>query len=1169
MKIKSLLSFFVPAALMALSVASCSDYDNGYNESAIKFAESFRDTFGEIDPEQDWNLAERATVTVSTQKESNIKIYALVGDEYSIVGNYEDVKGTHILGIDVIEGTRNLLVTDGRTAQQCAPGDVVTFSTEMSTRTVYDTSNASATVQVTKLTGAVNTLGDGKTYNQYRTSNQAEVQGMLNTIPQGVNNLSKPTVHHDFTYVSTGSFIIYPFYWYTASHNTIGLYYYDANNNEVRVPIITPNDVNGTTELWYQEGNSLDSNSDYGLNGNNYTVNPGSWTRSGENSSVGSFQAQNSTTSSDYGDGSGVNAEDGKPFLEVWTNPGNHLGTQSFSKIFTNFTPNAEYRVKVKARLADQGKSSVDNMSKYETVRFTANNQTVTMTHDATAVRTMYNSWPLIYPNMSGTNTMWVICKANASGQINVSFNLQGVQANWFSFKDLTFEKLSDTTHDVEARGHEYFSTSGGVKGQGIRVDIPADTKFGMYLEKTDATGFYRIYSEGKLNEGNPGLVGENKEYPSCYASTFYVGDQMFIGFEDWPGAHNGDYDLNDMVFTFDGYKPTIINEDPTPSAWMLACEDLGGTFDRDYNDVIFKVQHVSGETKAYVTPVAAGGTLASYIFYVPQQGNEQCLGEIHQLFGFAPAESGKYEAHNVIGPSRGSEGTTVEITVPEDWSMTYYSTNTYSRPQVSGGTDEGYQNMGGFEIRTLPKGTEAISSNYENWYNITALSSGASRIPAPDMGAAPYIICFPYSFMEMNTPSVGRKTETFWAWPQEFVYIDNCYPDFSKWVSNHRTYGEWYKNKTAGSMTVDDLKYVSSMYASVQQASPLTVQNGNTTVNTSVDLKSLVSTSSTGNITYGVFDSNGNQVASATKAYNESFTYTPTAAGTYTIVVIQAADADYYASDSKTCLLTVTEAAKPNGLAYTIVVEPQSETSRLNDNYSVSAFPGDYIWIHSKHPDNGSEYHREGLTASYNGQTISIGNNKYGWSNAIGFNLTGFGTQTITLHAPADNNYCEQTITITVYVAQKVMLKSMDNNHTNYYGLALKDNKLVTADYNQGDETQFWYKVVPKDGAGKLQPNNGFCLYNIKAQRYLYFNTPTDLQLKENQPWGSGQARFDIDGEGKIYENYYHPYYSEKGWGALYIGLTSFTTSGGGFPTGYVTEANNWCKFEFEYINW
>ena len=59
MKIKSLLSFFVPAAMMSLAVAGCSDYDNGYDSNAIKFNEEFRKAYGDIDPEQDWNLAER------------------------------------------------------------------------------------------------------------------------------------------------------------------------------------------------------------------------------------------------------------------------------------------------------------------------------------------------------------------------------------------------------------------------------------------------------------------------------------------------------------------------------------------------------------------------------------------------------------------------------------------------------------------------------------------------------------------------------------------------------------------------------------------------------------------------------------------------------------------------------------------------------------------------------------------------------------------------------------------------------------------------------------------------------------------------------------------------------------------------------------------------------
>ena len=50
MKMKSLLSFFVPAAMMSLMVAGCSDYDNGYDSNAIKFNEEFRKAYGDIDP---------------------------------------------------------------------------------------------------------------------------------------------------------------------------------------------------------------------------------------------------------------------------------------------------------------------------------------------------------------------------------------------------------------------------------------------------------------------------------------------------------------------------------------------------------------------------------------------------------------------------------------------------------------------------------------------------------------------------------------------------------------------------------------------------------------------------------------------------------------------------------------------------------------------------------------------------------------------------------------------------------------------------------------------------------------------------------------------------------------------------------------------------------------
>ena len=99
-----------------------------------------------------------------------------------------------------------------------------------------------------------------------------------------------------------------------------------------------------------------------------------------------------------------------------------------------------------------------------------------------------------------------------------------------------------------------------------------------------------------------------------------------------------------------------------------------------------------------------------------------------------------------------------------------------------------------------------------ENWQNIKELSSGASRIPAPDKGATPYIICFPYSYTELNTPEYGWKTETFFAWTQEFVTIDGCYPAFPLWVKDHKTVGAWYTFKKDGAATVSELKVVRNM---------------------------------------------------------------------------------------------------------------------------------------------------------------------------------------------------------------------------------------------------------------------------------------------------------------------------------------------------------------------
>lgn len=826
MKIKSLLSFFVPAAMMSLAVAGCSDYDNGYSEQAIKFAQDFRKTFGDIDPEQDWNLAERGTVTVSTMKESEVKIYAKMGDEYAIVGDYEGVKGTRMLGFDMVEGTKEIVVTDGATAQKTVPGGVVTFG---GTRTVRP-DGTYGDVTITKLTGDVEI--NGETFPQYRTYTNDEVQGMLATVPQSQNNIAKVT--SDFTYVSTGSFIIYPFFWYTGSENTLGVYYTDANGNYHEVDIYESkgwrwdwSDENNTGELWYSMGETNVVTDDFASNpqgGRVDDVNAGGWTITeiDNTSNYYGFKVQ-TASNGDQNDDSGIVA----PFMEIWrSNTENvHIGTITLEKDFT-VSQNVECIVEVSARLRNQMQNSIGNGQ----LIFSANGASVDITASGNNTQGEYNNQGLLYTNQNGTNKVFVKCTSDSNGKIKAKFELKGVDANWFSFKDLkitsynknvqtpSLDAINTPTGKLEFPGVNPIPFNGGYggpddvyaafyKGQGIRVDIPAGTKFGMYIKKIDGETPYTIYSEGTKNENNPGLVGDNGEYSSHYASTFYVGDKMFIGFEDWPGSTGGDYDLNDLVLAFSGAKPTIINEDPKATVWLVACEDLGGSFDIDYNDVVFSVEHISGKPKAKLTPLAAGGTLASYIYFQDPLGDrDKCFGEIHQLFGAEKVKSGEF---SIINAKSRYEKTAapIEFEVDENWTMAYYSTG------ESGGTNYDKDvNMGGFEVRTLKSGIEAPYTLDIN----SGAFSGASKIQPSVRNEGenvPYILCIPYSYTRYNYPEAGKKADYVWAWPVEYMTIcdeagNGPYPDFRGWVQDHKQNTDWYKNKNndQSSATVEDL---------------------------------------------------------------------------------------------------------------------------------------------------------------------------------------------------------------------------------------------------------------------------------------------------------------------------------------------------------------------------
>lgn len=240
-------------------------------------------------------------------------------------------------------------------------------------------------------------------------------------------------------------------------------------------------------------------------------------------------------------------------------------------------------------------------------------------------------------------------------------------------------------------------------------------------------------YRDGYNPYNNDGTTGIH----TC-AVTYSYRNQVIMGIED-----GSDWDMNDLLFFVDGnFTETpeeIAPENPDqPSEeqgipWIIACEDLGNTDDFDFNDIVFSVSHVAGSTKATVTPLAAGGVLASDIYFGSQR-----LGEIHSLLG----QSGLAITNTQSG--RGSAGKPIEVTVPADFSIA--------------------TNMGGFSIQITD----------ENGNNTTA-------IHAPGSGTAPQMICIDGS--------------TNWAWPMERVKISDAYPGFGEWGARYQSNADWYKS--------------------------------------------------------------------------------------------------------------------------------------------------------------------------------------------------------------------------------------------------------------------------------------------------------------------------------------------------------------------------------------
>lgn len=582
MKKKNLLLLLVPVAAMMLTLVGCSDYDNGFTESVIKFDKNFSDKFASIDPEQDWNLAERASLTVISSTPREIMIYSEMNGTYYILGDFEGVTGTQELSFDTYEGTTMVVVSDGETAMRAFVGGTVNFD---------DNTSVADKVQETR-SHDVN-------------RNEYEKKGYI--IPANITDEEREAVIEAFSIPHYGAV------------------------NTVTIPWET---------IWVQQ---------VYRSGYEYTA----------------------------GNGGTVTGSDHMDHLQLYNN-----------NVTEDATKGGRYEHVNDFNAADHNSSW----------------------QDIVGLTLMYN--------IDATNVV--------TEEIT---NVYGQKVNWV--KQWAYNNTEDSKYHCD---YIYKMVNGN-----------------LYI----GFDFYSHHGDGEADNKN-----EDVE-------------------RDWV--------FNDWILKVAPAMGTNVPQedipDASPLAWVLACEDLGSTDDIDYNDVVVKVEHEAGQEVAYITPLAAGGTLASYLYFTSTTGNPVCVGEIHRLFNLSSAVSGSYPAINV-GSETASAPQRYPITVGKDWSIACYSTTEWDASKQTTGS-----NMGGFSIKVLPKGTatDAWSLKYDSeLYE----DNKPSIVQSPEPGTAPYILCLPSSYIKM---SGNTKTANPWCWPGERKYINDAYSTFGGWVEDHNTNKDWY----------------------------------------------------------------------------------------------------------------------------------------------------------------------------------------------------------------------------------------------------------------------------------------------------------------------------------------------------------------------------------------
>lgn len=303
---------------------------------------------------------------------------------------------------------------------------------------------------------------------------------------------------------------------------------------------------------------------------------------------------------------------------------------------------------------------------------------------------------------------------------------------------------------------------------------VPAGMKWGLYLrtqkqQNGGDTSLINWYSNAEYNDGK-----------SAAAATFTFGGVTYCSFEDAPmtctnTAGTGtcstckhghyDHDYNDIVLTI---TPRPIESTYKAIKYRVMCEDLGGTFDWDFNDVVYDVIYEEGKQKGEKATVsivlqAVGGTLP---IYLKMNGNESV--ELHEL---------------ISSQEKDAEDLYIPVNVTTSYA-TYTSRNAVETATSVSTTITGKDSQEVFKIE-LAKDKYADGEldirDYAKVITVEAMQHGTatSIVTFPDKAGNSAPQCF--------MTSVGTE------WAGELQNICDKYPNFAQWVSSQKATTDWW----------------------------------------------------------------------------------------------------------------------------------------------------------------------------------------------------------------------------------------------------------------------------------------------------------------------------------------------------------------------------------------